>query len=114
MKRSSDRILTSPGGSLTRPDALQDFLRAKQSGKPYDEKAYNQCLTSTVAEVVKEQADVGLDVVSDGEFGKSISWAQYALTRLAGFERRPVPKGATSSFARGTDREKFAEFYKEL
>jgi 5-methyltetrahydropteroyltriglutamate--homocysteine methyltransferase len=114
MKRSSDRILTSHVGSLIRPAALQEFLRGKQSGKPYDEKGYNKCLTASVAEVVKEQADAGLDVVSDGEFGKSISWAQYALTRLSGFERRPVPAGQKSSFARGTDREKFAEFYAEL
>ena len=49
---------------------------------------------------------------SDGEFGKSISWSQYALERLSGFERRPV-KGK-SSFARGADRERFAEFYEEL
>jgi 5-methyltetrahydropteroyltriglutamate--homocysteine methyltransferase len=114
MKTSSDRILTSHVGSLIRPAALQEFLRAKQSGKPYDEKAYNACLRSSVAEVVKEQADVGLDVVSDGEFGKSISWAQYALTRLSGFERRPVAAGQKTSFARGADREKFAEFYAEL
>ena len=114
MKRSSDRILTSHVGSLIRPDALQTFLRAKQSGKPYDEKGYNACLTASVAEVVKEQADVGLDVISDGEFGKSISWAQYALTRLSGFERRPLAPGQKLTFARGTDREKFAEFYAEL
>ena len=62
MKRSPDRILTSDVGSLIRPDKLQEFLRAKQSGKPYDEKGYNACLTSSVAEIVKEQADVGLDV----------------------------------------------------
>jgi len=114
MKRSSDRILTSHVGSLIRPAALQEFLRAKQSGKPYDEKAYNACLASSVAEVVKQQADVGIDVVSDGEFGKSISWAQYALTRLSGFERRPVPAGQKLTFQRGADRERFAEFYAEL
>ena len=40
-----------------RPPALQDFLRAKQAGKPYDEAAHQQCLTSSVAEVVRQQAD---------------------------------------------------------
>src|ERR1700747_2340143 len=69
MKRSTDRILTTHVGSLIRPQALQDFLRAKQAGKPYDEAAYQQCLTSSVAEVVRHQADAGIDVVSDGEFG---------------------------------------------
>jgi 5-methyltetrahydropteroyltriglutamate--homocysteine methyltransferase len=113
MKRSTDRILTTHVGSLIRPDALQDFLRAKQSGKPYDKAGYDACLKSSVAEVVHEQADVGIDVVSDGEFGKSISWSQYVLERLGGFERRPIKPGA-NPFMRGVDREKFAAFYAEL
>jgi 5-methyltetrahydropteroyltriglutamate--homocysteine methyltransferase len=70
MKRSTDRILTTHVGSLIRPQALQEFLRAKQAGKPYDKVAYDRCLTETVAEVVHQQAEVGIDVVSDGEFGK--------------------------------------------
>ena len=113
MKRSTDRILTTHVGSLIRPAELQDFLRAKQAGKPYDEAAYQACLKKTVAEVVRQQADVGVDVVSDGEFGKSISWSQYVLERLSGFERRPIKQGA-NPFMRGVDREKFAAFYAEL
>jgi 5-methyltetrahydropteroyltriglutamate--homocysteine methyltransferase len=113
MKRSTSRILTTHVGSLIRPDALQDFLRARQAGKPYDEAAYQQCLTSSVAEVVRHQADAGIDVVSDGEFGKSISWSQYVLERLSGFERRPIKAGG-NPFARGADRTRFAEFYAEL
>jgi 5-methyltetrahydropteroyltriglutamate--homocysteine methyltransferase len=114
MKRSTNRILTTHVGSLIRPQLLQEFLRAKQGGKPYDEKGYQQCLTASVAEVVSEQADAGIDVVSDGEFGKSISWAQYALERLSGFERRPIKQETANPFKRGADRTKFAEFYAEL
>jgi 5-methyltetrahydropteroyltriglutamate--homocysteine methyltransferase len=113
MKRSTSRILTSHVGSLIRPPELQDLLRAKQAGKPFDQKAYNRCLAISVAEIVRQQADVGIDVVSDGEFGKSISWSQYALERLSGFERRPVQPGA-NPFTRGADRERFAAFYAEL
>jgi 5-methyltetrahydropteroyltriglutamate--homocysteine methyltransferase len=113
LKRSTQRILTTHVGSLIRPLELQNFLRAKQGDKPYDEKAYEKCLTDSVAEVVREQADAGIDIVSDGEFGKSISWSQYALERLSGFERRPIKPGA-DPFARGTDRERFKEFYAEL
>jgi 5-methyltetrahydropteroyltriglutamate--homocysteine methyltransferase len=113
MKRSTDRILTTHVGSLIRPQELQDFLRAKQAGKPYDAAAYNKCLTDSVTEVVRKQAEIGVDVVSDGEFGKSISWSQYVLERLSGFERRPIKPGA-NPFMRGVDREKFAEFYAEL
>ncbi len=83
MKRSTTRILTTHVGSLIRPPALQDFLRLKQAGKPYDEQAYQRCLTESVAAVVKQQAETGIDVPSDGEFGKSISWSQYVLERLA-------------------------------
>jgi 5-methyltetrahydropteroyltriglutamate--homocysteine methyltransferase len=113
MKRSTDRILTTHVGSLIRPPALQDFLRAKQSGKAYDAAAYSKCLKDSVADVVRKQAETGIDVISDGEFGKSISWSQYVLERLGGFERRPIKPGA-NPFTRGVDREQFAEFYAEL
>jgi 5-methyltetrahydropteroyltriglutamate--homocysteine methyltransferase len=113
MKRGSNRILTTHVGSLIRPAALQDFLRLKQAGRPYDGAAYQKCLRGAVAEVVHKQAEVGVDVVSDGEFGKSISWSQYVLERLSGFERRPIKLGA-NPFARGVDRERFGEFYAEL
>ncbi|HTC05241.1 MAG TPA: hypothetical protein VK749_17685, partial [Xanthobacteraceae bacterium] len=114
MKRSTDRILTTHVGSLIRPTALQEFLRAKQAGKPYDTAAYDACLAASVAEVVHKQAEVGIDVISDGEFGKSISWSQYVLERLSGFERRPINPGNKNPFTRGVDREQFAEFYAEL
>jgi 5-methyltetrahydropteroyltriglutamate--homocysteine methyltransferase len=114
MKRSSNRILTTHVGSLIRPSALQEFLRARQGGKPYDQNAYDACLTASVSEVVRQQAQAGVDVVSDGEFGKSISWSQYALGRLSGFERRPIKQDAANPFKRGADRERFAEFYAEL
>jgi 5-methyltetrahydropteroyltriglutamate--homocysteine methyltransferase len=114
MKRSTSRILTTHVGSLIRPDALQEFLRARQGGKPYDEAAYDRCLADSVAAVVRRQAEAGVDVVSDGEFGKSISWSQYVLERLSGFERRPIKAGTVNPFARGADRTRFAEFYAEL
>jgi 5-methyltetrahydropteroyltriglutamate--homocysteine methyltransferase len=113
MKRSTNRILTTHVGSLIRPKELQEFLRLKQSGKSYDQTAYDACLTKSVADIVKQQAAAGIDVVSDGEFGKAISWSQYVLDRLSGFERRPI-RAETNPFKRGADRTKFAEFYAEL
>jgi 5-methyltetrahydropteroyltriglutamate--homocysteine methyltransferase len=114
MKRSTNRILTTHVGSLIRPQPLQKFLRAKQAGKPYDEVAYQTCLTDSVADVVREQAGIGIDVISDGEFGKSISWSQYVLERLSGFERRPIKSEVANPFKRGADRTRFPEFYAEL
>ena len=113
MKRSRDRILTTHVGSLIRPQPLQAFLRAKQAVKTFDRDGYETCLSESVAEIVRRQAETGIDVISDGEFGKSISWSQYALERLGGFERRPLKAGA-NPFQRGTDRSRFAEFYAEL
>jgi 5-methyltetrahydropteroyltriglutamate--homocysteine methyltransferase len=113
MRRSDKRILTTHVGSLVRPPELLKFIGAKQRGVAYDEKAYAACLGRSVVEVVERQKQAGIDVPSDGEFGKAISWSQYALERLSGFERRPVKPGQ-NRFARGADRERFAEFYAEL
>jgi len=112
MRHSEERILSTHVGSLIRPDPLLPFIRAKQSAQPYDERAYAACLADSVKEIVKRQKSAGIDVPSDGEFGKSISWSQYALERLSGFERRPL--ASKSSVARGADRARFAEFYAEL
>lgn len=114
MKRSEDRILTTHVGSLIRPKAIQDILAAKQNGVAVDEAYHSRVLTESVAGIVRRQAETGVDVVSDGEFGKSISWSQYVLERLDGFERRPVAAGGADPFARGLDRERFPEFYAEL
>jgi len=113
MKRSTNRILTTHVGSLVRPAELLEFVRARESGGAFDEAAYNKCLQKSIAEVVRRQAAAGIDVVDDGEFGKSTSWSLYALKRLSGFEQRPVKPDA-NPFARGADRERFAEFYAEL
>lgn len=114
MKRSVERILTTHVGSLIRPPEILEFLRTKQQGKPIDAAAHARALKTSVAQVVKQQGDAGIDVVSDGEFGKAISWSQYALERLSGFERRPIKPGSVNPFTRGADRTRFAEFYAEM
>jgi 5-methyltetrahydropteroyltriglutamate--homocysteine methyltransferase len=113
MKRSTDRILTTHVGSLIRPQALQDILRAKQAGQPYDQAAYETCLKQSIDDVVSRQADIGVDIVSDGEFGKAISWNQYVVERLSGFELRAIPAGYRPGVP-GADRTRFKEFYAEL
>jgi len=110
---STQRIRSTHVGSLIRPAALLEFIRARQKREPYDEAAYRRCLADSVKEVVRRQAEAGIDIPSDGEFGKAISWSQYALERLSGFERRQAPAGG-NPFARGADRARFAEFYAEL
>ena len=87
MKRSTDRILTTHVGSLPRPDDLFELMLARMDGKPVDEQAYAARVRQAVADSVKQQADAGLDVVSDGEMGKP-SFITYASQRLAGLEKR--------------------------
>jgi len=114
MKRSNERVLTTHVGSLIRPPELQDILRAKNRGESTDDAMHAQVLQECVSGVVRQQADTGIDVVSDGEFGKTISWSQYVLERLDGFERRPLATDGEDPFARGADRDRFPEFYAEM
>jgi 5-methyltetrahydropteroyltriglutamate--homocysteine methyltransferase len=113
--RSTDRILTTHVGSLVRPPELVAFLKQQQNHERYDSGAYEECLRRCVAEVVKGQAEAGIDIVSDGEFGKSISWSRYVLERLAGFEERHdnTKTGGVRPAIAGKDRRDFTEFYDE-
>jgi 5-methyltetrahydropteroyltriglutamate--homocysteine methyltransferase len=88
MQRSTDRILTTHVGSLAKPDDLQDMISAREGSQPYDSAALARRVTSAVAEVVRKQAEVGIDVVNDGEYSKS-SWGAYFRTRLSNVEARP-------------------------
>ena len=85
MKRSRDRILTTHTGSLPRPPELVDMVQAKETGGTYDQAALTQRTRDAVREVVQEQARAGIDVVSDGEYGKP-GFFQYVHNRLNGFE----------------------------
>ena len=67
-----------------------------------------------MGEIVREQANLGIDIISDGEFGKSASWSRYILGRLTGFEQRSGVGLATGEVvAKGRDRKRFPEFYSE-
>jgi len=104
MKRSEQRILTTHVGSLIRPKTLLD---AAKDSDPAHRPVYDRELRRAVAEVVAQQANAGIDVVNDGEFGKS-GWANYSLERLSGFERRPDK--LYPAVWLGRDRIRFAEF----
>jgi 5-methyltetrahydropteroyltriglutamate--homocysteine methyltransferase len=88
LQQNTDRIQTTHIGSLPRPHALLDVMKAKYSGQNYDESAYQRTLRTAVADVVREQVDCGLDIVTDGEFSKP-GFFTYIRERLDGFEARP-------------------------
>jgi 5-methyltetrahydropteroyltriglutamate--homocysteine methyltransferase len=100
MKRSENRILTTHVGSLIRSKA------ALEASKSHDEKK----LAAEVADIVAHQAKVGIDIVNDGEYGKS-GWANYILERLSGFE--PRADKLYEAVWLGRDRIRFNEFMKD-
>jgi 5-methyltetrahydropteroyltriglutamate--homocysteine methyltransferase len=70
MKMSTERILTTHVGSLARPPDLFDMLAARASGQPYDAAAFDARVRQAVADVVRRQAELGIDIINDGEQGK--------------------------------------------
>ena len=84
MKRSTERFLTTHTGSLPRPDDLVRMMYAKEEGVPVDAKALEARVASAVEEVVRKQAQAGVDIVNDGEMSKP-SYATYIKDRLSGF-----------------------------
>jgi 5-methyltetrahydropteroyltriglutamate--homocysteine methyltransferase len=109
-----DRILTTHTGSLIRPPELLSFLATRDSGGAVDEDAYSACLRKTVDDVVRKQVETGIDVVDDGEMGKS-SWITYLYERVSGLEARPVvlEPGVTVMPA-SRDRQAFPGAYAEI
>jgi 5-methyltetrahydropteroyltriglutamate--homocysteine methyltransferase len=84
MKRSTDRFLTTHTGSLPRPADLVRIMYAREEGVPVAADALERRIAEAVAEVVRKQADAGVDVVNDGEMSKP-SYATYIKDRLSGF-----------------------------
>ena len=110
MQRSTDRILTTHTGSLVRPGAIVDIMRQVEAGQPYNATALHRRLTPAVAEVVQQQAEVGIDIPSDGEFGKR-GWTSYVAERLGGLEGSPSAYGTLISGMAGTQHPRFRGFY---
>jgi 5-methyltetrahydropteroyltriglutamate--homocysteine methyltransferase len=81
-------------GSLIRPPEVLAFQARLERGEQVDQAAYEETLRTSVADVVRRQVEAGIDVVSDGEFGKA-SWISYLYERLGGVEARPLPTDGT-------------------
>ncbi|MGA8400744.1 MAG: hypothetical protein WB697_12705 [Stellaceae bacterium] len=84
MKTSTDRILTTHVGSLPRPAALREVLVKKDKGEPYDKAALDRAVKQAVADIVRRQAETGVDIVDDGEMSKP-GYSTYIADRLTGF-----------------------------
>jgi 5-methyltetrahydropteroyltriglutamate--homocysteine methyltransferase len=120
MQTSTGRILTTHVGSMPRPESIRALLRAGLAGQPVDEAALAARAAEAVREVVRRQAEVGLDVVSDGEMSKT-SFLAYTDARLTGFVSTGADPSAaltdTGFWTRRVDSRKewraFREYYAE-
>ena len=84
MQHSTDRILTTHVGSLPRSQAVTDVLFARERDDAGPAEMGASVIAAAVADVVRRQVGVGIDVVSDGEMSK-ISYATYISKRCSGF-----------------------------
>ena len=91
LQQNTDHIQTTHIGSLPRPHALLDLMKAKFTGQPFDEKTFEALLAQAVNDVVRKQVDCGIEIVTDGEFSKP-GFFTYIQERLDGFEARPGQK----------------------
>ncbi|MGH6991048.1 MAG: cobalamin-independent methionine synthase II family protein [Stellaceae bacterium] len=122
MIRSTDRIKTTHAGTLPKARDLARMVASKavhatvwrpQEPIVVDEAVFERRLKEEVAEVVKHEAEIGLDSVNDGELGK-ITFQHYCFERISGFEDRdwkpgmPVPLSIAMRDAR-----KFPGYFSE-
>ena len=116
MPSSQNRILTTHVGSLIRPAELVDYYKAIEQtldgGPAVDLGGFERCIAASVAAVARQQEETGIDLVSDGEFGKGWLWANYTIDRVSGLEQRELAAGEKPwSPIHGKDRSDFAAFY---
>jgi 5-methyltetrahydropteroyltriglutamate--homocysteine methyltransferase len=115
MKRSTNRILTTHAGRLTGSPELMEVTREIQSGRSSDYEGAIPLIRSSMADVIRHQVALGIDIVSDGELGKIGFGLSYYSRRLTGLNSRPVRPGEAPTMSAGTaERQEFAEFYASL
>ena len=105
MERSADRIITTHVGSLPRPTPLLDRMKSGERGAATD-----SVIAEAVAAAVDQQVAHGVDVVTDGEQGKTGFFA-YIGERLTGFEPRPEARGEVWSAEISAFPEYYAEYF---
>ena len=112
IQNNTDRIQTTHIGSLPRPHALLDMMKARLSGERYDADAFQALLSNSVAKSVRRQVDCGIDFVTDGEFSKP-GFFTYIQERLEGFEARPNQKLLLFQQEVAAFPEYYAEYFKQ-
>ena len=109
MSNDADRIRTTHVGSLPRPTDLLDLMRARAEGADADGAKFDDRVRTAVGEIVAQQREHGIDLVSDGEMGK-LGFFSYIAERLGGVEKRPDAR-ARGSFK--AELRAFPEYYEQ-
>src|SRR5919197_4075066 len=88
-------------------------MKARTIEQPYDQNLLAEAIRKGIHEVVREQVEVGIDIPSDGEFGRP-GFVNYIHERLSGIERRPLDPNE-DIWGAGADREQqvFPEFFEQ-
>jgi 5-methyltetrahydropteroyltriglutamate--homocysteine methyltransferase len=112
IQQNTDRIQTTHIGSLPRPHAVLDLMKAKLNGQPYDQKLYDATIAKAVADSVRKQVECGIDIVTDGEVSKP-GFFTYIQERLEGFEPRPNQKMLLFQQEVAAFPEYYAQYFKD-
>lgn len=107
MKRSTDRILTTHAGSLPRPPEILALVEGRDQRQVLAQPGAAELIDAAVRATVRKQTEVGIDVPSDGEMGRT-GFSSYVTERLTGFD------GAAQPMAPAVERSMFPEFYAEV
>lgn len=91
MQGNNNRILTTHIGSLPRHGNVIEFLKKRDKGKPIDQDTFKRAARTSIDKVVQRQADIGLDIINDGEQSR-VGFNQYVPDRLSGYEGETTPK----------------------
>jgi len=113
LKRSTERILTTHVGSLVRPPAILEGMKARVLKRPHDEAQLARDIDQDVRDVVRKQAEVGIDIPSDGEFGRQ-GFEAYISERLSGLQALPEAPGDDAfQFVSPSERALFPGFFEQ-
>ncbi len=89
---SRDPLLITQTGSLPRPPALSDCLRAERRAGVHRSDEVREAAVAATRDVVANQIAAGVDIVGDGEQGR-VGFQIYIPQRMSGFagseDRRP-------------------------
>jgi 5-methyltetrahydropteroyltriglutamate--homocysteine methyltransferase len=92
------------------PPDLKEMHSAQMSGKTIDQSAFSKRVRGAVADIVKKQIACGIDIINDGEQGKS-NFSRYARDRLSGFVEREVKASDQASTIYARDLTEFSDYF---